>query len=204
MKKLFTILFLLFTLSTIAQNGVQGFMVNTIVTARSIAINFYGTVTTSDVNWNNYLSADIPPNNVLGSLKWLDDGTNSTYTITTTSSFFSANSVIDNGAAYCTSPTDGFPSDIHRYCWHGDNFVVTFSGLNNAKKYDIKVLGSTTGTPHGQTITSGTTSSWEAGNNCSAYGLLTDRIPSSGSIAVTLSWTTDEVYINGIIITEHN
>lgn len=134
---------------------------------------------------------------------WAIAGTNSGISI----SFPQSNSGLtqDNGSGNCPSPTSGFPQKAHRYMIYdgagGQDKTFTISGLPaSTTTVDIYFLGNRNSATHEMRIASGAqTSTWEAGNNCSARGVLTGLVPTSNTVTFQVRYNTGTfAYYNAI------
>lgn len=208
MKKIIFILsFLILSWSVFGQLNL--FMLQTTVADNTIrydtlAQNYYGNGSPfyyGNGNWNHVHAEDISTS--LSSLKYFTDGSNSGYAVSISNT--NADGVVNNGAGYCTSPTDGFPDSTHRYGFFTSGHTVTFTGLDNTKSYDYVILGTRGTATHSLTITSQSkTDTWDAGNNCSVAGKITGLTPSSGTIVITVSINSGAfAYLNADYLIQH-
>ena len=211
MRKLLLIITILFSFSAIAQTPLHKLIRKKAASGGgvtdSLAFMFYGSGQSAEssptANWNN-LNKTSGTAQTFSSLKYLDDGANSGFSL----NVGTTSNAVDNGAGYCSSPTDGFPSIVHKKGLYRDaTITLTFSSLNNSKKYDLVFLGTRGTSAHGNRLTSQTKTDDIATiqNNCSDAAKVIDLVPSSGEVVATISIISGSfAYLQGLYLIEHD
>ncbi len=162
-------------------------------TQKFLRVNIYGGSFPAGTGWNNWnVQSNLSLNNILYS-----DGTSSTATATLNLS----NAIADNGTGY---PVTMCPLEVGRTTSYSTVArLITISGLNNTKKYNLEVYGSRKGTGNSTKYTvSGTSINILTDNNYSNKAVFNNLTPVSGQIKLSIERLNTYNYINGFILTE--
>lgn len=112
----------------------------------------------------------------------------------------------DNGTPYCATPTSGFPTEVYRHTiYMAAPTTLTFTNLDNNKKYDYVHLGSRNTATHSLQMSSQSqTVAMQAAFNCSDKMQINGLVPSSGTIVITVIAVTGTfTYTNAFYLIEH-
>jgi hypothetical protein len=126
------------------------------------------------------------------------DGTSSTINAVLTGQ----NGMSDNGIALNFTMA---PKEAIRYASYStSNRTLTFSGLDNAKTYDLEIYASRAGTSNNTTrFNIGAVNvDVKTDNNLSTKAAFTSLVPASGKIVVNITKLNTYTYINGFTLTE--
>jgi hypothetical protein len=110
--------------------------------------------------------------------------------------------ISDNGPTYSSTLA---AKEVIRYASYAtSNRTLTFSGLDNAKTYDLEFYASRSGVTNNTTryIIGSKTIDVISDNNSTNKALFTGIKPTSGQIVVTVNKLLNYNYINGFILTE--
>lgn len=177
----------------------------------AVAMNSGGGTAYGGTNWNNLTVAN-STSSTTSSLVWLDNGTNSGASVTISNSSI----IQDNGSGTCPSPTDGFPSQVHRYSsqYGASSRTLTFNSLP-AGNYRMIMLcsrsGSSAQTRWVVTAASVQSNDLAAGDgtnpNCSNVATNASTVsPSSGTITFNINRVagTGFQFINSVYLIKDN
>lgn len=158
---------------------------------RLVKVNVYGGSFPATTGWNNWnVSSKLSSGALLYS-----DGASSTISAVLSAS----DGVADNGAGY---PTTMCPTEVGRttsYCYNPR--TLTFSGLDNTKKYNFELYSSRTSAYPNTFIIGSTNIVLDPTKNYSNKAVWNNITPTGGQIVVTLIGNYN--YLNGFILTEN-
>lgn len=196
MKYILLLLFIVLTSESYSQS-IFGLDVTPAVTTKTININMAAnTIGYTNALWNTWFF------DVSQTSPTLNYTTGSSSGITC--SIPSAPDYQQNASGYVTSPM--CPDSVGRMSWKTNTSkVMTISGLNNAKTYDITFYCSNnSGFDEKVTFTIGATSVViHDNNNTGPAQSITGVSPTSNQIQFTMTATDFQAYLNGFTITEH-
>jgi hypothetical protein len=163
-------------------------------TSKYIKVNMYGGSNAyTDAQWNNWNSYSSSS----GVLKY-SDGTSSAVSATLSQQ----SGVADNGTSYTATMA---PAQVVRYAsYSSSNRILTISGLNNAKTYNLEIYASRSGASNNTTrfVIGSTTVDIKTDDNLGNKASFTSLVPSNGQITVNISKLNTYNYINGLMLTE--
>jgi Right handed beta helix region len=163
------------------------------VTEKYIKVNLYGgTNPYSNSEWNNWSTSTSASGNF-----HYNDGSASTVNAT-----LSQNAVSDNGASYTATMA---PAEVVRYSSYStSNRSLSFSGLDDAKTYDLEIYSSRSGATNNTTrfVIGPSTVDVKTDNNLANKASFTALSSSSGKLTVSISKLNTYNYVNGFMLTE--
>ena len=184
-----------------ATNYLNGFTITENATTRFVKANIYGgTSAYNNVEWNNWnIGTVAATNKSSGALKYSDGTTSTAVAVLSATS-----AVSDNGTSYGSGMA---PAEVLRFAGnHTAARTLTISGLSTAKKYNLELYASRSGTTtNNNTVfnVNGVSVSVNVNNNLTTKASYSNLVPnSSGQITVNISGTTTYNFLNGFILTE--
>lgn len=160
---------------------------------RTLQVNIFGGNFPAGQGWNNW---NVQSSLTLSNAQYAD-GTPSPISVTLSLS----NAIADNGAAY---PVTMCPVEVGRTTSYSTVMrLITLSGLDNNKKYDLEVYASRNGTGNSTKFTvNSTVINILTDKNYSNKALFQQITPVSGSIQLKIERLNTYNYINGFVLYE--
>ncbi|HEX2608522.1 MAG TPA: hypothetical protein VHK91_14135, partial [Flavisolibacter sp.] len=161
---------------------------------KSVKVNlFAGANAYGDVTWNNWNTSS----SLTSSAFKYSDGTASGITM----NINQQSGVSDNSTSISSTMA---PKEVVRYASYStSNRVLTISGLDNTKTYDLELYASRAGTSNNTTrFTVGATNvDVKTDNNTATKAAFSAVVPVNGKITVNISKLNSYNYLNGLTLT---